>query len=50
MFTVIRTSYLYLESLNNTALERKEEWCFSFVHSDKKVLGKNTVMKDVDLS
>lgn len=50
MFTAIRSSYLYLESLKNAALDCKEEWGFSFVYSDKKELGKNTVMKDVGLS
>ncbi|MBO5472632.1 MAG: hypothetical protein J6A08_02410 [Lachnospiraceae bacterium] len=50
MFTVIHSSYLYLESLKNAALDRKEEWGFSFVYSDKKELGRNTVMKDMGLS
>ena len=50
MFTAIHSSYLYLESLKNAALDRKEEWGFSFVYSDKKELERNTVMKDVGLS
>ena len=47
MFTTIRSSYLYLESLKNAALDRKEEWGFGFVYSDKNKLERNTVMKDV---
>ncbi len=50
MFTAIHSSYLYLESLKNAALDRKEEWGFSFVYSDKKEIERNTVMKDVGLS
>lgn len=50
MFTAIHSSYLYLESLKNAALDRKEAWGFSFVHSDKNELERNTVMKDVGLS
>ena len=50
MFTAIHSSYLYPESLKNAALGRKEERGFRFVYSDKKVLGRNTVMKDVGLS
>ena len=47
MFTAIHSSYLYLESLKNAALDRKEEWGFGFVYSDKNELERNTVMKDV---
>ncbi len=50
MFTAIHSSYLYLESLKNAALDRKQEWGFGFVCSDKNGLERNTVMKDVDLS
>ena len=49
MFAVIRSSYLYLESLKNTALDHKEE-CFRFVCSDKDELESNTVERDVGLS
>ena len=34
MFTAIRSSYLYLESLKNAALDYEKEWGFSFVYSD----------------
>lgn len=50
MFTTIRSSYLYLESLKNAALDRKEEWGFSFVYSHKNKLEGNTVVMDVGLS
>ena len=30
MFTAIRSSYLYLESLKNAALDYEKEWGFSF--------------------
>ncbi len=50
MLTAIHSSYLYLKSLKNAALNRKEEWGFGFVCSDKKELERNTVMKDVGLS
>lgn len=49
MFTAIYSSYIYLESLKNAALDRKEEWGFGFVCSDKNELERNTVMKDVSL-
>lgn len=49
MFTVIRSNYLYLESLKNAALDHKEEWGFRFVYSDKNEHERNTVMKDVSL-
>ena len=47
MFTVNYSSYLYLESLKNAALDCKEELGFGFVYSDKNELERNTVMKDV---
>lgn len=50
MFTAIHSSYLYLESMKNAALNRKEEWGFGFVYSDKNKFERNTVMKDVGLS
>ena len=50
MFTAIRSSYLYLESLKNASLDHKEEWSFAFVCSDKNKLERNTVVKDVGLS
>jgi len=50
MLTAIHSSYLYLESLKNAALDRKEEWSFGFVCSYKNELERNTVMKDVGLS
>lgn len=50
MFTAIQSSYLYLESLKNAALDYEKEWGFSFVYSDKNKLEGNTVVMDVDLS
>lgn len=50
MFTAIRSSYLYLESLKNAALDYEKEWGFSFVYSDKNKLEGNAVVMDVDLS
>ena len=49
MFTAIRKSYYYLESLQNASLHYKE-WGFSCVCSDKNKLGRNVVVKDVGLS
>lgn len=49
MFAVIRSSYLYLESLENASLYHKE-WGFDAVCSDKNKLGRDTVVKDVGLS
>lgn len=49
MFTAIQSSYLYLESLINAALDQIEERGFEFVCSDKNELERNTVMKGVDL-
>ena len=49
MFTVIRSNYLYLESLKSAALDHKEEWGFRFVYSDKNGHKRNNVMKDVSL-
>ena len=43
MFTAIRSSYLYLESLKNAALDYEKEWGFSFVYSDKNKLEGNAV-------
>ena len=42
MFTAIRSSYLYLESLKNAALDYEKEWGFSFVYSDKNKLEGNS--------
>ena len=50
MFTVIRSSYLYLESLKNAALDYEKEWSFCFVYSDKNKLEGNTVVMDAGLS
>lgn len=50
MFTVIRSSYLYPESLKNASLDHKEEWSFVFVCSDKNGLERNAVVKGVGLS
>lgn len=50
MFTAIRSSYLYLESMKNAALDYEKEWGFSFVHSDKNKLEGNAVVMDVGLS
>lgn len=50
MFTAIRSSYLYLESLKNCSTRYEKEWGFSFVYSDKNKLEGNTVVMDVDLS
>lgn len=50
MFTAIRSSYIHLERFKNAALDRKEEWGFDFVCSDKNELERNTVRKDVCLS
>lgn len=38
MFTAIRSSYLYLESIKKPALDHKEEWGLSVVCSDKNKL------------
>lgn len=48
MFTAIRISYHYLESLQNASLDYKE-WGFSCVCSDKNKLERNAVVKDVGL-
>ncbi len=50
MFTAIRSSYLYPESLKNAAPDCREGWGFGFVCSDKYELERNTVMKDAGLS
>ena len=50
MFAVIRSSYVYLESLKNASLKHKEEWGFGVVCSDKNKLEGNTVVRDVGLS
>ena len=50
MFTAIRSSYLYLESLKNAALDYEKEWGFSFVYSDQNKLEGNAVVMDVGLS
>lgn len=49
MFTVIRSNYLCLESLECAALNHKEEWSFRFVYPNKNKHGRNTVMKGVSL-
>lgn len=49
MFTAIHSSYIYLKSLKNAALDQIEERGFEFVCSDKNELERNTVMKGVDL-
>ena len=48
MITVIRESYLYLESLGYASLSY-QEWSFDSVCSDKIRLARKTVMEDVDL-
>ncbi|MGN0401445.1 MAG: hypothetical protein ACI4HQ_04190 [Acetatifactor sp.] len=50
MFTAIQSSYIYLESLKNAALDYEKEWGFGFVYSDKNKLKGNTVGMDVGLS
>lgn len=50
MFTAIRSSYLYLESKKEAALDHQEERGFGFACSDKTKLEKNTVGKDAGLS
>jgi len=49
MFTTIRPSYLYLESIKSASLDYKKEWGFGFVCSDKNELEGETVWKDVGL-
>lgn len=46
MFTVIRSSYLNLEIIDDTAL-KCEECGVSFVYSDKSKLEENTVVRGV---
>ena len=48
MFTVIRESYLYLESLGYASLSY-QEWSFDSVCPDKIRLARKTVIKDVGL-
>ena len=50
MFTAIRSSHSYPESMKNVALDYEKEWDFSFVYSDKNRLERNTVVMDVGLS
>lgn len=50
MFTAIHSSHISLESLKNAALDRKEEWGFDFVCSDKSELEGDAVVKDAGLS
>lgn len=50
MFTAIRLSYFYPESLKNAALDYEKEWGFGFVYSDKNKLKGNTVGMDAGLS
>ena len=50
MFTAIRSSYLYLESLKKCSTRYEKEWGFSFVYSVKNKLEGNAVVMDVDLS
>lgn len=49
MFTAIRISYYYLESLQNASLDHEERG-FRCVYSDKNKFGRNVVVKDVGLS
>ena len=49
MFTMIRPSYLYLESIKSASLDYKKEWGFGFVCSDKNELEGEPVWKDVGL-
>ncbi len=49
MRTVIRESYLYLESLGNASLSY-QEWSFNSMCSDKIRLARKTVIADVGLS
>lgn len=48
MFTAIRISYHYLESLQNASLDHEERG-FRCVYSDKDKSGRNAVVKDVGL-
>lgn len=50
MFTVICSSHIYQENLQNASLYRKDEWGFGFVCSDENKLVRNTVVQDVSLS
>ncbi len=50
MFTVTFSSDIDLKKLIKPSLDRKEEWVFDYVCSDKNKLKRNTVAKDVDLS
>ena len=50
MFTAIRSSYLYLESLIYAAVDFDNECGLSFVHSDKNKLDGIAVVMDVVLS
>lgn len=48
MFTVIRKSCLYLETIKNAALDQKG-WSFDFACSDKIRPVRKTVMEEVGL-
>lgn len=50
MFTVTFSSNIDLKKLIKPSLDRKEEWVFDCVCSDKNKLKRNTVAKDVGLS
>lgn len=50
MFTAIRSSFLYLESIENAPLGHEEERGVCFVCSDKNKLGINSMVKDAVLS
>lgn len=50
MFTVIRSSYIYQENLQNASHNQKDEWGFGFVCSDENKPVRNTVVQDVSLS
>lgn len=45
MFTVICSSCLYLESMENAPLKQNDEWGVGFVYSDRNKPEKNTVEK-----
>ena len=50
MFTVIHSSYLSQECVENASLVREDEWGVSFVCSDKNKFEEMTVVRDVSLT
>lgn len=50
MFTAIRSSFLYLESIENAPLGHEEERGVCFVCSDKNKHENNSVVRDAVLS